>query len=367
MTERAAVLAPGGRIGILGGGQLGRMLAMAAARLGYRVHIYCPDAEAPAAGVAAAHIRADYEDAAALDRFAAAVDIVTYEFENVPAWTVARLAERLPVRPGAKALAVAQDRLQEKRLARELGIGTAPFAAVAAATELPEAIRAVGLPALLKTRRLGYDGKGQALIAAPEEAAAAFARLGGVPAILEGHVDFSRELSVVAARGKDGQVVAFDLAENRHEAGILRRTIAPAPMAGAQTQAAQDIAAAVARALEYVGVLAIELFETREGHLLFNEIAPRVHNSGHWTIEACRTSQFEQHIRAICGLPLGSPEALLDAEMTNLLGEEVENWPAILAEPGAALHLYGKTEALPGRKMGHVTRLWPRRHRNASD
>jgi len=292
---------------------------------------------------------------------------VTFEFENVPAACAAFLAERVPVRPGATALAVAQDRLREKELACRLGIATATFVAVEGPADLAPGLRKVGLPALIKARRLGYDGKGQATIAAASDADQAFARLGSPPAILEAHVDFVRELSVIAARSLDGRIVAFDLAENRHQDGILRRTIAPAPHAERLRGPAGEIARAVLEALDHVGILAVELFETREGRLLFNEIAPRVHNSGHWTIEACRTSQFEQHIRAICGLPLGSPEALLDAEMTNLVGREAEGWQTILRDPGAALHLYGKDEPRAGRKMGHVTRLWPRRDHSEAD
>ena len=356
-----APVAPGGRIGILGGGQLGRMLAMAAAELGFTCHIYCPDEEVPAADVAAALTRAPYEDAEALARFADSVDVVTYEFENVPAETARILAEHAPVRPGAKALATAQDRLTEKNFLSQCGIATAPFADVADAAALTRAVREIGTPAILKTRRMGYDGKGQAKIMAPEEAAAAYDAIGRAPAILEGFVNFEREISVVVARGADGAIAAYDPVENIHANHILDRTYAPATLDAQLAEEARAIAAKIVAELDYVGVMGVEMFVSGNGQarLMVNEIAPRVHNSGHWTMDACTVSQFEQHIRAICGWPLGQPARHSDAVMTNLIGEEADQWPALAAEPGAKLHLYGKAEARPSRKMGHVNRLFP--------
>jgi len=354
-------LAPGGTVGILGGGQLGRMLALAAAPLGYRCHVFCPDAEAPAADVAARWTRADYLDEAALDAFAAAVDVVTYEFENVPVAAAERLARLRPVRPGPKALAVAQDRLAEKRFAAAAGVGTATFAPVDDLAGLVEAVAATGLPAVLKTRRFGYDGKGQAILRVAADLEPAWRSLGGVPALLEGFVPFERELSVLGARGLDGAIRLYDPIENRHEAHILAVSRAPAEVPLAVAAAAGDIGRRLLAGLDYVGMLAVELFLLSDGRLLFNEMAPRVHNSGHWTIEGAETSQFEQHIRAICGLPLGAAACRGEAEMRNLIGRDVERWPELLAEPGAHLHLYGKRTVRDGRKMGHVTRVRPPR------
>ena len=351
------MLPPGASVGILGGGQLGRMLALAAARLGYKCHIYAPDAEPPAGQVAAAVTTAAYSDEAALAKFAAAVDVITYEFENVPAETAAFLAERVAVRPGEKALDIAQDRLKEKLFARDRGVETAPFAPVDTLEDLQAGLNDVGLPAVLKTRRFGYDGKGQVRIDAAGEAEAAFGALAGAPAILEGFVEFEMELSIVAARGTDGMAACYCPVQNEHRDHILHRTIVPAPVGDDVFAAAETIAGRFLDGLDYVGVLAIELFLKPDGRLLVNEMAPRVHNSGHWTIDAATTSQFEQHIRAICGLPLGDPSALGEAEMINLIGDDAEAWAALLAEPGTHLHLYGKTESRPGRKMGHVTRL----------
>jgi 5-(carboxyamino)imidazole ribonucleotide synthase len=365
---RSDILGPGHTVGILGGGQLGRMLAMAAARLGLRVHVYSPPGDNPAFDVAHAHTAAPWDDEDALARFAAAVDVVTYEFENVPLATAAFLVARVPVRPGVKALEVAQDRLNEKRFASSQGIETAPFAEVDNEADLNAAIARVGLPAILKTRRLGYDGKGQALLKPGGDAASAWRRLGQVPCILEGFVAFSFEVSVIAARGLDGRVEVFDLPLNVHENGILRRSRVPAPVSEATAGAARALAGRLLAALDYVGVLAVELFavSTESGRndgemrLLFNEMAPRVHNSGHWTEAACTVSQFEQHIRAICGWPLARPRRLADCEMENLLGDEVRAWRELAAEPDTVVHIYGKAEARPGRKMGHVTRLKPR-------
>lgn len=357
---RDRVIAPGATIGILGGGQLGRMLALAAARLGFRCHILAPEADLPAAPVSAATTRASYHDAAALRAFAAAVSVVTYEFENVPVETVRLLEPLVPVRPGARSLEVAQDRLNEKSFATTLGIGTAAFTAVEDLESLSKAASQIGLPAILKTRRLGYDGKGQAVINSASDLDAAWAIVGKAAAILEARVDFEREISVVIARGIDGKTACYVPVENRHVSGILDITTAPASISPALARDAEALAARVADAIGHVGVLCVELFVTRAGALLMNELAPRVHNSGHWTIDACGASQFEQHIRTVCGMPLASPERHSDAVMKNLIGDDVARWPALLADPAAHLHLYGKAEARPGRKMGHVTWIKPR-------
>lgn len=350
------VIAPGGVVGVLGGGQLGRMLAIAAAQLGLRTHIYAPEADPPAGDVAFATTTGGWDDRAALSTFARSVDVVTYEFENVPLETVDILAPLAAVRPGRRALAVGQDRVAEKAFLAETGAETASFAAVDDAASLDAALERVGAPAILKTRRLGYDGKGQAPIMAPGDAADALAAMKGAPAVLEGFVDFAREISVIAARGTDGAIVAYDPGENSHEDGILRRTVVPATSSRETTEAACALAARIVAALDYVGVIGVELFETASGALLVNEIAPRVHNTGHWTIEATATDQFQQHIRAVCGWPLGDPARHADAVMENLIGAEADDWARLAAEPGAALHLYGKGDARPGRKMGHVTR-----------
>ncbi|OIR10080.1 N5-carboxyaminoimidazole ribonucleotide synthase [mine drainage metagenome] len=356
-AERA--LPAGGTIGIIGGGQLGRMTALAAARLGYRCHVYCPEGEGPASQVAAALTTAAYEDEAALAAFAAAVDVVTFEFENIPAASVRVLERLVPVRPGWRVLDTAQDRVMEKRFFNGLGIATAPWRAVNSLAGLNQALAELGRPAVLKTTRFGYDGKGQSKIGADDDAAQAWRALNGAPAILEGFVDFEREVSVIVARGQDGATACFDVVENRHKNHILDVTLAPAALPAALAGEAQAIAAAAARALDLVGLLAVELFVSRDGRLLVNEMAPRPHNSGHWTMNACQTDQFEQLVRAVCGLPLGSPARFADAEMTNLIGDDILTVPALLAEPGAHLHLYGKAEARPGRKMGHVNRIRP--------
>jgi 5-(carboxyamino)imidazole ribonucleotide synthase len=336
-------------IGILGDGQLGRMLALAAAPLGYRVHVFGPDPDAPA-GQVAAHTIAAYDDMAALDGFAAACHVVTYEFENVPVAAARRVAQARPLRPGVKALEVCQDRLAEKDFACAQGAGTAPYAKVDGEADFAAALAATGLPAILKTRRLGYDGKGQRVIRQADDLPSAWQELGGVPAILEGFVDFDYEASVLIARGVDGATRAFPVARNSHRDGILRRSEAPAE---APAEAA-DVAAKLAAALDYVGVLAVEFF-VAGGRVFVNEMAPRVHNSGHWTIEGCATSQFEQHIRAICGLPLGDVAIRGTAVMENLIGDDVTRVPVLFADAGAHVHLYGKRETRPGRKMGHVT------------
>ena len=352
-------IGPGGTVGILGGGQLARMLAMAAARLGLRTVILAPEAE-PCAGDVAHHvIRADYGDPAGQAALAAAADVITYEFENVPVEAARALEALAPVRPGPLALDMAQDRLTEKDSLSGLGLTTAPYRAVASAAELEEAMADHGTPGILKTRRLGYDGKGQARLAGPGDAGAAFAELAGAPAILEGFVTFRREISVIAARGLSGEVVAYDPVENAHEAGILRKTTAPAPISMTRRLDAVTAAGKILRALDYVGVIGVEFFETDAG-LVVNEIAPRVHNTGHWTLDACPVDQFEQHIRAVCGWPMGDGSRHSDAVMDNLIGAEAEDWSGLAADPTARLHLYGKGEARPGRKMGHVTRLTPK-------
>ncbi|MFC0219434.1 5-(carboxyamino)imidazole ribonucleotide synthase [Pseudochelatococcus lubricantis] len=355
------MLAPGSTIGILGGGQLGRMIALAAAEIGMHIHIYAPEDGSPAFEVAGRHTRAAYDDAPALADFADAVDVVTYEFENVPAETARLITGRAPLRPGAQALAITQDRLAEKNFVAGLGIPTAPFRAIDSLADIETALNELGWPAVLKTRRFGYDGKGQAIIREGDDPGAALAGLGHAPAILEGFVPFTREISVVAARGQDGTFLAYDLCENRHRHHILDVTSVPAVVSPQAREQALDAAWRIAAALDYVGVLAVELFvvvsEAGES-VLVNEIAPRVHNSGHWTIEGARTSQFAQHVRAICGWPLGSVALTgTGATMTNLIGDDVDQWARIAAEPGAHLHLYGKREARPGRKMGHVTRV----------
>ena len=359
MADAPAGLPPGSVIGILGGGQLGRMIALAAAGLGYRCHVYCPGGDAPAVEIAALATRAGWDDRAALAAFARAVDAVTLEFENVPVEAVERVAATTPVRPSARALAIAQDRVEEKAFLNRIGIATTRFAALASAGDLRRAMAEIHPPAILKTARLGYDGKGQRTIRAGCDPEAEWRALGAGRAILEARVEFEREVSVVLARGADGATAAFDTVENRHENGILRTSRVPARIPAGLHGELASIAARIARALDYVGVLAVEFFLARDT-VLVNEIAPRVHNSGHWTLDACAASQFEQAVRAVCGLPLADPGRHSDAVMTNILGAEIEDWRRILAEPGARLHLYGKAQARPGRKMGHVTRLSPR-------
>ena len=359
----ASPLQPGATIGILGGGQLGRMLAMAAARLGYATIILDPDPAAPAAQTANRHIIASYDDPAALDALAAACDVVTYEFENVPVASVERLAMHVPVRPGARALATAQDRLKEKTLANGLGAQTATFEAVLTRSDLDAAIDRTGLPAILKTTRLGYDGKGQARITTPGDADSAFSAMGGMTAVLESFVPFEREVSLIAARGVNGDFQAFDLTENVHRNHILHTSTVPTALGPDIGTEAGRIGRAIAEALDYVGVFAVEFFAVRDGdthRLVVNEMAPRVHNSGHWTEAACTISQFEQHIRAVAGLPLGCPARHSDCVMENLIGDEVGRLQALAAEPATMIHLYGKAEARPGRKMGHFTRITPK-------
>ncbi|MGM0586007.1 MAG: 5-(carboxyamino)imidazole ribonucleotide synthase [Pseudomonadota bacterium] len=356
MTE---TIGPGGAVGILGGGQLARMLSMAAARLGLRCVILAPDADPPAGHVAARVIRADYEDPAALSELARACDVITYEFENVPVAAAAALAAEVAVRPGPRALEVSQDRLTEKDFIAGTGLSPAPYAAVASEVDLAAALERLGAPAILKTRRFGYDGKGQARLDSAADIPAAWEAVQGAPCVLEGMVDFAHEVSVIAARGQDGKVVAFDPVRNEHEGGILRRSTAPARLPAARKLEAVTAAGRILTELDYVGVIGVELFDTATGFVV-NEIAPRVHNTGHWTLDACVVDQFEQHIRAICGWPLGDGARHSDAVMENLIGEEALAWRDLAADPGARLHLYGKGEARPGRKMGHVTRLFPR-------
>jgi 5-(carboxyamino)imidazole ribonucleotide synthase len=357
-----APVPPGGTIGILGGGQLGRMLSLAAARLGLKTHIYSDEADAPAFQVCDAHTRAAYDDKAALAKFAGACDAITIEFENIPEAVVTRLSESKPVQPGALALATAQDRLAEKTLAQKLGLKTAPFFAIDNREDAAKAFEKLGAAGVMKTRRFGYDGKGQAKVASGDDAARAFEVFKSAPSILEGFIDFTFEASVIAARAADGTFAAYDPPENHHEHHILRRSTVPGRLTAAQTEEAKAIAKKIGDALDYVGVFCVELFVARDGTLLVNEIAPRVHNSGHWTIEACITSQFENHIRAIAGWPLGSTERHSDAVMENIIGEEAADWKKLAAN-GGALHLYGKSEIRDGRKMGHITWLKPRSDR----
>ena len=348
---------PGSTIGILGGGQLGRMLGVAAAQLGYRVHVFAPES-GPAHDIASAFTEADYFQSDALIAFAEACDVVTYEFENVPVSVLRLIEDKVLLRPGIPALEVAQVRSDEKIFVRDLGGRPAPFAIVNDSTELVPALEAVGLPAILKTLRMGYDGKGQARIDAIADAKPAWHAVKRQQSVVEGFVTFSHEFSIILARGPDGSIATYPPSWNEHRGGILHRSSVPAPAEIAdQAAEATALAERVAAALDFVGVLALEFFATAEGPV-FNEMAPRVHNSGHWTIEGAETSQFENHIRAICGLPLGSTALTASrVEMENLIGAEVERWPELLAEPRTHLHLYGKRETRAGRKMGHVTRL----------
>jgi 5-(carboxyamino)imidazole ribonucleotide synthase len=346
----------GATIGILGGGQLGRMLSVAASRLGYKTHIYEPAANPPAADVAHKVTTAGYDDIAALKAFAKSVNVITYEFENIPTAALDALEALRPIRPNRRALAIAQDRIKEKDFLTGLGLTCAPYAAVDTADDMTAAVAKIGTPAILKTTRLGYDGKGQARLKSPEDAEAAFASMSGAPSVLEGFIDFTHEVSVIAARGLDGSVACYDPGENVHKNGILHSTTLPARLSPNQRTDAILLAAQILNALDYVGVMGVELFVTPRG-LIVNEIAPRVHNSGHWTQNGCAIDQFEQHIRAVAGLPLGDGARHSDVVMENLIGEDIERLPEILSENDTALHLYGKSEARPGRKMGHVNRV----------
>ena len=358
---RNARLPAGSTIGILGGGQLGRMLALAAAQLGFKTQIYSDDPDSPAFEVTSRAMHGGYGDLPHLETFAGQCDVVTYEFENVPVETARYIDRLVPVRPGARALEVAQDRLVEKEFVTGLGIATAPFTEVSHRRDLVAALARFASPSILKTRRLGYDGKGQLPLAPDADAAAAVALLGHRAAILEQKVAFAFEVSVLVVRGLDGECVYYDCPRNEHSGGILRRSTVPSALPSAVVGEARDIAKRIANALDYVGVLAVELFYMGEGaqgpRLLVNEIAPRVHNSGHWTQDACGCCQFENHIRAVAGWPLGATRRHSDAEMSNLIGDEVDGWPALAAKADTCVHLYGKREAREGRKMGHVTRL----------
>jgi 5-(carboxyamino)imidazole ribonucleotide synthase len=350
------IVPPGSTIGIIGGGQLGRMLAMAAAQLGYRCHVFDPHERPCAANVAAAFTRAEFDDRTALEEFTRQVDVATYEFENLPVEPLRVLGEKL--RPGLKSLAIAQDRADEKAFIESTGARVAPWRRVECLEDVQSAIAELGTPIVLKSRRYGYDGKGQAWIRSPDEAERAWAEIGHEPAVAETGINFDAEFSILLARSADDEGVYWEPIENVHSEGILRRSIVPASNIVLDNEdEASWMAIEIATVLEHVGVLTVEFFATKFGPLV-NEIAPRVHNSGHWTIEGSATSQFEQHIRAICGLPLGPrTRVATSVTMENLIGDEVNRWPELVAEPGAHLHLYGKGEPRPGRKMGHVTRL----------
>ena len=357
-----SALPPGSTIGILGGGQLGRMLAMAAAKLGLHCHVYCDEDNAPAFEVAARHTVGAYDDEAALDTFARAVDVATVEFENVPAATLAAIGKETAVFPPPRALEASQDRLAEKMFATGLGIAVAPHMAIDTLADLERAVSELGTPALLKTRRLGYDGKGQAKITGETDLAGTFASLDGAPALLEKFVKFQCEVSIIAVRGQDGDIRSYDPPENLHANQILSESRVPARIPDAVADEARVIVRKLADALDYCGVICVELFYTGEDEntpLILNEFAPRVHNSGHWTLDACPVSQFENHIRAVAGWPLGDCARECDAVMTNLIGPDVERWSQLAKEDGASIHLYGKRHARPGRKMGHVTRVSP--------
>ena len=355
------MILPGATLGVLGGGQLGRMFVLQARTMGYRVVVLDPDPGSPAGQVADGHLRAAYSDARALERLAADCAAVTTEFENVPAEALERLARSCRVRPPVEAVAVAQDRIAEKSFLEGAGFSTAPFRPVRSEEELHAALREVGLPALLKTSRLGYDGKGQAPVERPEDALSAFAAFGGVACVLEERLALEAELSVVLARGDDGAIATFPVGENRHRDGILETTVAPARVARQIAEEARGTAARVAEALEYVGVLGVEMFVAGGGRIYVNEIAPRPHNSGHYTMDACSADQFEQQLRALCGLPLAAPKLLSPVAMVNLLGDlwsaGPPRWAEVFRRPGVRLHLYGKAEPRPGRKMGHLNCL----------
>lgn len=367
-----AVIPPGSTIGILGGGQLGRMLAIAAAEMGYHAHIFCPEVDCPAREVSRHTTVASFDDRDALKRFARDCDVVTYEFENIPAAAVADVARHVFVRPGVETLNTAQHRVREKEAVNRLGVATAPFKAVSSLGDLAACAREISFPCVLKTCRMGYDGKGQILLR-DTEAVENIARLrarrksdtddggfrwrDGEEYILEGFVDFVMEISVIVARGMDGVTACYCPVQNIHKNHILAETIAPAPISPSLAAKAEEIAKTIAEGLELVGLMAVEMFVTKDERILVNELAPRPHNSGHWTIDACVTSQFQQTIRAICGLPLGSTERLCDARMVNLIGDDVSDWGKYIDTPNAKLHIYGKKESRPGRKMGHVTFL----------
>lgn len=349
-------LPTGATIGILGGGQLGRMLSVAAARLGFKTHIFEPGANPPAADVAHACTTSAYEDVAALTAFAQSVDVITYEFENIPTAALDILEAIKPIHPNRDALRISQDRLTEKDFLTGLGLKTAPYADIPDAAALNAALDTIGTPSILKTRRFGYDGKGQARLASPDDAAQAIADMAGAPSLLEGFVDFSIEVSVIAARSASGDVACYDPGENVHRNGILHTTTVPARLSASLRTDAVLLAARILNALDYVGVMGVELFVSPSG-LIVNEVAPRVHNSGHWTQNGCAVDQFEQHIRAVAGWPLGDGQRHSDVVMENLIGDDIDRVPELAATRDTALHLYGKADTKPGRKMGHVNRI----------
>ena len=349
----------GATIGILGGGQLGRMLSVAASRLGFKTCVYEPGGDCPASHVSNYHFQKPYDDEAALKAFAQSVDVITYEFENVPTSALDLLESAAPIRPNRLALATSQNRMTEKKFLEGLGLKVAPFAAVTSADELRQAVAKIGTPSILKTQTLGYDGKGQARIKDGDDLDAVWAAMQGAPCVLEGFIDFSHEVSVIGARALDGQVACFDPGENVHRDGILHTTTVPANLTGVQRTDAVLMAGRILNALDYVGVLGVELFVTPQG-LIVNEIAPRVHNSGHWTQNGCVIDQFEQHIRAVAGWPLGDGSRHADAVMENLIGDDMDRVAALSADPNVALHLYGKADAKPGRKMGHINTITAR-------
>lgn len=346
------MLEPGATIGILGGGQLGRMLSVAASRLGYKTCVFEPGRNCPASHVANVHFENEYSDHDALRQFAAQCDVVTYEFENIPTDALDLLGDK--VRPNRRALEVSQDRLTEKLFLNDLGLTTAPFERVDA--DIDSAVSKIGTPAILKTRRFGYDGKSQARLTSTSDARRALAEMDGAPSILEGFVDFQYEVSVIGARSERGHIVCFDPGENVHVGGILRTTTVPARLNNTQAKEAILLTEKILNALDYIGVMGVELFVTPEG-LIVNEIAPRVHNSGHWTQNGCTVDQFEQHIRAVAGLPLGDGSRHASVQMDNLIGNDMDQLPTLIADAGAAVHLYGKEDVKPGRKMGHVNRI----------
>ncbi|MCY4497522.1 MAG: 5-(carboxyamino)imidazole ribonucleotide synthase [Rhodospirillaceae bacterium] len=357
-TVRDQRCPPGATVGLLGGGQLGRMMAMAAARMGYRTHVFTDHPHTPAGEIAVEVTVASFSDRVALERFADAVQVVTYEFENVPLAAARVVAERVAVRPGPNVLAIAQDRLAEKDFLSRAALAVAPYQGIETPEELSRAVE-VGFPAVLKTRREGYDGKGQVRVETERDLPNAWQRLGTVPSVLERWIDFEREISVIIARSEDGEEAAYEPTENQHADGILRASIVPALISPATSDAAVSAARKVVRELQCAGVLAVEMFVLADGSVVVNEIAPRPHNSGHWTIDAAETSQFEQQVRVCCGLPLGSVNRLHDAVMRNLIGADVDSWNRYLGDGRVRLHLYGKKVSRPGRKMGHVTRLFP--------
>jgi 5-(carboxyamino)imidazole ribonucleotide synthase len=363
MANDLPILKPGSTLGVLGGGQLGRMLALSAARFGLHCHVFSPEKDSCAFDVVREKTCASFEDEAALTRFANQCDIITFEFENVPAETADFLVtNRKPVLPDPAILATTQDRLAEKHFLTDFEIKTAPYAEIGSDVDISVAIVQVPAPSVMKTRRLGYDGKGQAVVGPDGDATAAWKTIGEVPAILEGFVDFDLELSVVAARGRDGSFAAFEPSENAHRNQILHQSIVPAGITPEIAKEAVGIAKKIADELKYVGVLAVEMFlvsNKGKHELLVNEIAPRVHNSGHWTIDGANVSQFEQHIRAVAGWPLARARRLGNVEMTNLIGDDIDGWKKYLSQPNTAVHVYGKRESRPGRKMGHITRVTP--------